>query len=203
MRYLIILILTANTLAAQVSFKRSLDWFTVSYLDSATKIQHSLSFNKASDSDFYKSLRYSSYNYISKVKTDEFLCEHISTILMLWEKAADSIKIDLTNVIFDYPLKYADIAKKQVEVFLKSAKWQAHIKTNGKKIDTKLMREIMITEKVYGCIYDMLAKKGYMLVKMETEKHGFITKQDLIKLGYKGNEIIPMPFMVYQTVTNK
>jgi hypothetical protein len=46
-----------------------------------------------------------------------------------------------------------------------------------------------------------LKTKGYHITGFSNEKHGFVTKENLQKSGFAGNEIVPMPFMVWLILT--
>ena len=78
-----------------------------------------------------------------------------------------------------------------------SDKWKNHVKNKGKKLDYLLIKEVMLENKVYKPLNDFLKTKGYSINGFSTEKHGFVTKENLQKVGFPENEIIPMPFIVW------
>ena len=55
----------------------------------------------------------------------------------------------------------------------------------------------MLENNVYKPLQDFLKTKNYPITGFETEKHGFVTKENLQKAGFSGDEIIPMPFIVW------
>ncbi|MNY66180.1 hypothetical protein D3C86_2035610 [compost metagenome] len=62
------------------------------------------------------------------------------------------------------------------------------------------MNHVMLTGNVYKPFDSLLHRYGYRIVGYSTEKHGFISPKDLKNNGFKGNEIIQVPFMVWINV---
>ena len=58
----------------------------------------------------------------------------------------------------------------------------------------------MLEGDVYKALNDFLKTKGIYISGFGTEKHGFVTKENLQKAGFTGNEIVPMPFIVWVTL---
>ena len=73
------------------------------------------------------------------------------------------------------------------------------VKKQGNK-DYKIIKKVMFDAGVYQSLNDFLKTKGFYISGFETEKHGFVTKENLQKEGYSGNEIVPMPFIVWVTL---
>ena len=55
----------------------------------------------------------------------------------------------------------------------------------------------MTENNIYEPLYDFLQSKNYEINGIETEKHGFVTKENLQKAGFSGSEIIPLPFIIW------
>jgi len=170
-------------------------------IDSDSIIRH-LTFWKDNDSTYYSGCKYSCTKF--KTLTNPLhLSDEIQTMEMLWKSATDSIEINLNSIFIGYPSEYIDILTNHILAFTLSDEWQNHIEKNGKTLDYKLMQQIMLDYNVYKPLNDFLLTKGYQIKGFSTEKHGFVTKEELIKLGYSGKEIIPLPFMVWISIKNK
>lgn len=158
-------------------------------------IRH-LTFWKDKETGIYTGCKYSCTKFKVLLKPS-LLSDEIENIKALWDMASDSININLNRVFIGYPEEYSDIFLNQINAFNQSEKWQNHIKKNGKTIDYKLIHEIMMDYNVYKPLNDFLFEKGYKIKGFSTEKHGFATQVSLKKYGFSGNEIIPLPFMVW------
>lgn len=158
----------------------------------------SINFYKDKNSSSYETLRIMDQLMGSKRFLN--LSDEVQIIDTLWKEAESRIPIHLTTIQIGYPSLYTDVLKQQVTIFSKSKSWQNHVKKNGKKLDLKLMREIMLNESAYHPIDFLLKKHGYRIKSISTEKHGFVSKEALIKAGFTGKEIIPIPFIVYLLV---
>ena len=155
-----------------------------------------LTFWKDKDSSIYHSVKYSISDFNQTV-SEKKLADEIPYIKQLWQIAEDSINYNLQSFNIGYPLLYADILKNHINAFLNSKEWQNHVKENGKKLDYKIIKKVMDENNVYQPLNTFLQTKGYNLIGFATEKHGFVTKENLQKAGFSGNEIIPMPFIVW------
>jgi hypothetical protein len=178
----------------------------------STFTDYNVRYKKENDSlsiGFYKDRESSSFSTLRikdqtlSVKGTLNLEDEIKIIDSLWKEAERHIPINLTTIHMGYPSLYSDVLKRQITIFSKSQSWQNHVKKNGKKLDLKLMREIMLKDKTYLLIDSLLEKRGYRIKEISTEKHGFVSKDALIKAGFTGKEIIPIPFMVYLSVERK
>lgn len=158
-----------------------------------------LTFWKNKDSLVYHSVKYS----ISNFNPDEskyYLKNEIEFVEYLWNIADDSIPLNLKSANIGYPLIYSDVLSNHIQAFLHSEQWQNHLKQNGKKLNYEIIKKVMLKQDVYKPFNDFLKLKGYHISGFSTEKHGFVTKENLQKAGFAGNEIIPMPFMVWVTL---
>ncbi|MBU8892331.1 MAG: hypothetical protein KOO66_06100 [Bacteroidales bacterium] len=195
----ICLILLFNFLNAQVSIEKSVVDYSLKIKgDSVYQI---LSFWKHKDSTIYKTVKYSVTDFNNPAQ-EKKLIKEISTIDGLWSIAKDSIKFDLQSFNIGYPLLYSDILKNHIRAFLDSEDWQNHLRQNGKKLNYEIIKRVMLDNNVYQPLNEFLKTKGYQISGFETEKHGFVTKENLLNAGYSGNEIIPMPFIVW-VILNK
>ncbi len=154
----------------------------------------SLTFRRAADSDTAIYL-----NYFKNVAGGKLpnLREEVGYIRLLWDSAVQIIPIRLTSANIGYPLQYEDVLNSQIKAFKESEAWQAHVSKNGKTLDYSLLRSVMLEAHVYGPFEDFLKARGYAVVGLPTEKHGFIPKEKLKTLGEKETEIIPIPYMVW------
>ena len=179
---------------AQITTSKTSVDFTLRY--EKDSIYHILTFWKDKDSTIYTSVKYS----VSDFRSESYgknLSEEITYIQQLWEIAEDSIKYNLQSFNIGYPLLYSDILTNHIHAFKNSEEWQNHVKKNGKKLEYALQKKIMLETDVYRPLAHFLKTKGYTITGIETEKHGFVTKENLQKSGFSGNEIIPMPFIVW------
>lgn len=158
-------------------------------------IRH-LTFWKDKETGIYTGCKYSctKFKVLSKPL---LLSEELQYIEILWNIASDSINIELNRVFIGYPEEYSDIYLNQINAFYQSEKWQHHIKINGKTLDYKIIHEVMMDFNVYKPLNDFLFERGYRITGFSTEKHGFATRESLKNYGFTGNEIIPLPFMVW------
>ena len=62
-------------------------------------------------------------------------------------------------------------------------------------------KQVMIDHHVYGPFEDLLADYGYALTDLSTEKHGFVTNEKLKELVRNPDEVIPVPYMVWLTIS--
>ncbi|WP_339812134.1 hypothetical protein [uncultured Imperialibacter sp.] len=158
----------------------------------------SLTFRKNGDSDTAIFLNY----FVSKNTGDRTnLSDEIPNIRILWDSATQLIPIRLTSANIGYPLEYDDVLQNQIAAFNASGEWKAHVNKNGKKLDYKLIRQVMIDHHVYGPFEDLLADYGYALTDLSTEKHGFVTNEKLKELVRNPDEVIPVPYMVWLTIS--
>ena len=157
-------------------------------------IRH-LTFWKDRQSNLYTGCKYS-YTKFKKLTHPINLSDEIPMIEILWKMATDSISIQLSSFFIGYPEEYSDIYQNQINAFIRSEKWQNHIKKNGKTLDYQLLHDVMMENNVYKPWNEFLLTKGYRITAFSTEKHGFATKESLKKAGFTGQEIIPLPFMV-------
>jgi len=159
-------------------------------------IHRILIFWKDKDSSKYTSVKYSVSDF-NKISVDKILENEISTINQLWKIAKDSIVFDLQSFNIEYPMLYSDVLNNYIQAFIDSKEWQEHVKQNGKKLNYKIIKSEMLRANVYKPLNDFLKTKGYQISGFETEKHGFVTKENLHFAGFSGDEIIPMPYMVW------
>ena len=97
-----------------------------------------------------------------------------------------SINFELRSFNIGYPLLYSGIVSNQARAFLNSEDWQNHIKQNGKTLNYEIIKKVMLEYDVYKSLNDFLKTKKYQIAGFETEKHGFITKENLQKAGFTG-----------------
>ncbi|MEQ8809755.1 MAG: hypothetical protein RIE59_11855 [Imperialibacter sp.] len=158
----------------------------------------SLTFRKNGESDTAIFLNY----FVSKnTQGKTNLSDEIPNIRILWDSAAQLIPIRLTSANIGYPLEYDDVLQNQIAAFNASSEWKAHVNKNGKKLDYKLIRQVMIDHHVYGPFEDLLSDFGYTLTDLSTEKHGFVTNEKLKELGRSHDEVIPVPYMVWLAIS--
>ncbi len=183
-----------SLLNAQVTIsKTDVDYSLKLEQDSIFRI---LTFYKDADSSLYHAVNYSISDFNSA--DNEFNLNHeVEFIQQLWNIAEDSILLKLRSANIGYPQIYSDVLASHIQAFLDSEQWQMHIKQNGKKLDYEIIKTVMLEEDVYKPFNDFLKLKGYHISGFSTEKHGFVTKENLQKAGFAGNEIVPMPFMVW------
>ena len=158
-----------------------------------------LTFWKHKDSTIYTSVKYSITDF-NIITTERNLADEISAIDQLWDIAKDSIEYNLQSFNIGYPLLYSDILANQIQAFVDSEDWQNHVKLNGKKLDYSIIKKVMHDADVYQPLNDFLKTKGFYISGFETEKHGFVTNENLQKAGFTGSEIVPIPFIVWVTL---
>ena len=185
---------------SQVSIQKTESDYTLK-IETDSIIRH-LTFWKDKETGIYTGCKYS-YTKFKTLSKPMLLSEEVKTIETLWNIASDSITIQLNRVFIGFPEEYSDIFLNQINAFNQSDKWQNHIKKNGKTLDNKIMHEVMLEHNVYKPLSDFLFNKGYKTIYFSTEKHGFATRESLEKYGFTGNEIIPLPFMVWIIIEPK
>jgi hypothetical protein len=185
----VILVYFMICLGAEITVTQSANEYALKYSDST--MFRILSFRKNEADNIFRSLHYS-LGYKSEALAHEIL--YIDT---LWRIAESNIEIDLTSADIGYPMEFPDVIRNYIDTFNRSKKWQAHVKAKKKELNYPLMHEIIYEADIYRPFSRLLEKYGYRVASVSSEKHGFILKSDLRKFGFKGNEIIPMPFMLY------
>jgi len=179
---------------SQVNIQKTESDYTLK-IETDSIIRH-LTFGKEKETGMYTGCKYSCTKFKELAKPLN-LTEEIKNIKILWTIASDSITIHLNRIFIGYPEEYSDIYLNHINAFNQSEKWQHHVKKNGKTLDYELIHEVMMESNVYKPLTDYLFDKGYKTTGFSTEKHGFATKESLKKYGFSGNEIIPLPFMVW------
>jgi len=179
---------------SQVSIQKTESDYTLK-IETDSIIRH-LTFWKDKETGVFTGCKYS-YTKFKVLLKPLLLSDELQHIETLWNIASDSINIQLNNVFIGYPEEYSDIYLNQINAFNQSEKWQHHVKKNGKTLDNKIMHEIMMDYNVYKPLNDFLFERGYRITGFSTEKHGFATRESLKKYGFYGNEIIPLPFIVW------
>jgi len=193
-----LLLLIFSFLNAQIKIEKSIVDYSLKIEQDS--IHRTLTFWKNKDSTIYTSVKYSITDF-NNVLFEKKLFDETSTINQLWDIAKDSINYNLQSFNISYPLYYSDILKNHIKAFNDSKEWQNHIEQNGKKLDYTIIKKVMFENNVYKPLNDFLKTKGYEISGFETEKHGFVTNENLQKAGYSGNKIIPMPFIVWVTLS--
>lgn len=189
-----ILLTLAHTLNAQVKITKSeVDFSMIIEQDQVTR---TLTFWKDKDSSIYNSVKYNVSDFRGTTSKKN-LEDEIQYIKKLWEVAEDSICFNLKSFNIGYPLLYHDILRNHINAFLASEDWQNYSRKNGKTLEYSLQKRIMLENNVYKPLQDFLKTKNYTITGIETEKHGFVTKENLQKAGFSGDEIIPVPFIVW------
>ena len=179
---------------SQIISQKTANEFTLK-METDSIIRH-LTFWKEQDSVIYTGCKYS-YTKLKVLVNPIDLGDEVLNIEILWALASDSIKIQLNRVFIGYPEEYSDIFTNHVLAFIASANWQNHVKDKGKTLDYDLIHQVMIDYNVYKPLHDFLLTKAYRISGFLTEKHGFATIENLKKAGFTGQEIIPLPFMVW------
>ena len=194
---LLFLVVNFSFVSGQVKVTKSeVDYSLKTEQDSIIRI---LTLWKDLDSTVYTSIKYSISDFNQTENTFN-LKNEISTIQKLWDIAEDSIEFELRSFNIGYPLLYQDILKNHIQAFVDSKEWQDHVKLYGKKLDYQIIKKVMVEANVYKPLNEFLKSKGYYITGVDTEKHGFVTKEKLQKAGFSGNEIIPMPFIIWLTL---
>lgn len=179
---------------SQVSIQQTESDYTLK-IETDSIIRH-LTFWKDKETGIYTGCKYSCTKFKVLLKP-LLLSEELQYIETLWNLASDSITIQLTIFFIGYPEEYSDIFLNQINAFNQSEKWQHHVKKYGKTLDYKLLHEVMMDYNVYKPLTYFLFDRGFRITSFSTEKHGFATRESLKKYGFTGNEIIPLPFMVW------
>ncbi|MBN2858569.1 MAG: hypothetical protein JXN63_09240 [Candidatus Delongbacteria bacterium] len=163
---------------------------------------------KKSDGDSWSVLRFgrnddfSPFGYMkySKSARIESLEDECKLIDELWSHADESVNIELTTADVGYPLQYPDIMPDYIQAFLDSEEWMTHVSLKGRELNYDLMHKVIYENDIFSALTDLFYLHGYYITGVSTEKHGFVPKEDLIKYGFKGEEVIPIPFMLYWRV---
>lgn len=153
-----------------------------------------MSFRTTSEDSVFNYLKY------SKNKKIISLSEECGIMDGLWSQADSLISILLTTADIGYPLQFPDIMPDYIQAFIDSEEWMTHVSLKGKELNYELMHSVIYSSNVFQPLTDLLYLQGYYITGVSTEKHGFVPKEDLINYGYKGDEIIPVPFMLYWKV---
>lgn len=153
-----------------------------------------MSFRRSSEDSNFDYLKY------SKNKKIISLSEECGIMDGLWSQADSLINILLTTADIGYPLQFPDIMPDYIQAFLDSEDWMTHVSLKGKELNYELMHSVIYSSNVFQPLTDLLYLHGYYITGVSTEKHGFVPKEDLIRYGFKGDEIIPVPFMLYWKV---
>ncbi|MFC2130399.1 hypothetical protein ACFLSQ_03080 [Bacteroidota bacterium] len=133
------------------------------------------------------------------------LKDDVILIDSLWQKAADTLEIRLNSIRISPPDVYRDVLLNQITAFTNSKEWDKFYKKykaskTWEPLDYKLMHEIMYKKNVYSPIKPLLTKYGYKIVGIDTEKHGFLRKEDCEKHKIKWKKEykkVPIPAIVY------
>ncbi len=182
----------ALTVNASISIERTDNELTIKMSEADN--YSILSFRKSSEDSLFHYMKY------SKSKKIENLTEECSIMDDLWSEADGKISIQLTTVDIGYPLQYPDIMPDYIQAFIDSEDWMTHVSLNGKQLNYEIMHKVIYENDVFSALTDLLYLHGYYISGVSTEKHGFVPKGDLIKYGFKGDENIPVPFMLYWKV---
>lgn len=151
---------------------------------------------------FGRNDEFSPFNYMkySRSVRIESLEEECKIIDELWSHADESINVELSTADVGYPLQFPDIMPDYIQAFLDSEEWMTHVSLKGKELNYELMHKVIYENDVFRPLTDLLYLHGYYITGVSTEKHGFVTKEDLTKYGFKSSDIIPVPFMLYWKV---
>lgn len=184
----------SSVINAQVTIsKTDVDYSLKHEQDSIARV---LTFYKDADSSLYHAINYSISDFNS-ADNKLILKNEVEFIQQLWNIAEDSISLKLRSANIGYPQQYSDVLSDHIQAFMDSEQWQNHLKQNGKKLNYEIIKTVMLEEDVYKPFHDFLKTKGYQISGFSSEKHGFVTKENLQKVGFAGSEIVPMPFMVW------
>ncbi|PLX11792.1 MAG: hypothetical protein C0597_14545 [Marinilabiliales bacterium] len=198
MKYKVILFILSSILSVSVKSqiqisKTNADYSLSIKQDSVYRI---LSFWKDNDSTIYSSVKYTISDFTQN-QDEKYLEDEIIVIQKLWDIADDSIQYNLESFNIAYPIQFTDVLKNHISAFLKSKDWQNHVNKNGKKLDYDIIKKVMLENDIYMPLNEFLKTKGYQVIGFSTEKHGFVTEENLQRAGFNANEIIPMPFIVW------
>ncbi len=147
--------------------------------------------------DAFSPFTYLKYSKSSKIESLEAECKIIDR---LWMHAAESIDVELTSADAGYPLLFPDVMPDYIQAFLDSEEWMTHVSLKGKELNYELMHKVIYESEVFSSLTDLFYLHGYYITGVSTEKHGFVPREDLMKYGFKGDGIIPVPFMLYWKV---
>lgn len=174
---------------AKVEVRRSVvDYTLVLKSDSTTR---SLAFYRNKDSTVYNHMNYQFYTDNEVLLKDELVLINI-----LWDIAQDSIELNLTSLMIGYPLEYQDVLQNQILAFRDTPEWN-DVREEDLFQNYGLMRGIMKSKRVYYPLDSLLETKGLVIQEFSTEKHGYVPKDELKKLGFDETLKIPVPFMVW------
>lgn len=190
MKYLVIILLNFVMLSVvygEYNIKKSEKEYSIGYEEDG--LYRILTFYKENEKKAYSKAWYR----VSKMKAkDLYLQDEIKIIDKLWMESLKEIEIEIDSINIGVPKLYADIFSIYIETFLKSEKWM-----NSSNKNEVLMREIIKESKIYKSLEEFLFVKSYKIKEFSTEKHGFISKETLLKKGKTGNEKILMPYMLW------
>lgn len=181
-----------NELLTKVVVRRSAVDFTL-VLESDS-MSRSLAFYKNEDSTTYRHMNYQFYTDSEVLLKDELVL-----VNQLWSIAEDSIKLNLRSLMLGYPLEYKDVLQNQIIAFSESTEWK-EVKDGELNENYQLMRDIMKAQNVYYPLDSLLETKGLLIGEFSTEKHGYVPRDELKKLGFDESLKIPVPFMVWISV---
>jgi hypothetical protein len=193
--YLLILFFFYSLFASELTLDKSADELSLKLTD---KENYSvLTFRKSSGDSVFTFLKYSKSRKMESLASE---CRTIDSLWVIAEKAEKDAKIELSSASIGYPLEYPDIMPDYIQAFLDSEEWQTHATVKGKELNYAVMHDIIRGSTIFSGLVDLMYLHGYYISGISSEKHGFVTKDDLIRYGFKGDEIIPMPFMLYWKV---
>jgi hypothetical protein len=194
MKYLIFIafLFTANLFSATITIAETEREYSLKYSDEAS--YRLLRFNRGVEDSLF-----SYFNFSRSGKSLTFVNE-MAVLDTLFGIAAKKIEIGLKSASVGYPLEYPDIMPDYIQAFLDSEEWQTHATVEGKELNYAVMHDIIRGSTIFSGLVDLMYLHGYYISGISSEKHGFVTKDDLIRYGFKGDEIIPMPFMLYWKV---
>ncbi|MTI41057.1 hypothetical protein [Fulvivirga lutimaris] len=178
-----------NEILSKVGIRQSDVDFTL-VLESDT-MSRSLAFYKHKDSSRYHHMNYQFYS-----EKEIWLKDELALVNELWSIAEDSIELNLKSLMLGYPLEYKDVLQNQIIAFRDNPEWN-DINQEETFQNYKLMRDIMKTKSVYYPLDSLLETKGMAIQEFSTEKHGYVPREELKKLGFDETLKIPVPFMVW------
>jgi hypothetical protein len=194
----VLTLLLPPVLHAQIQFNHTEVDFTATVVES--DVRRMLRFSRQVDSVEYRYMKYSWYAP-SMMRVE--LAREVAVIRRLWDSVKDDIPIELTGVDVGHPRLFTDITAYHVRTFLSSPEWQKHVRRNGKAVNHDLTNQVMMGGEVYAPLDSLLEGFGYRIVGYSTEKHGFMSAQELKQLGFTGTEVVPMPLIVWIRVERK
>lgn len=208
MRHIVLTALIGTALLASAGgalgqrFERTAVSFTATDEDAAHRYR--LRFSRYPDTAVYRGMQFDfrPLAYLGPSLELPRLADCVPVIGRLWDAAAESIAIDLRWADVGYPSQFADVLRKQAEVFASSPDWKRQLQRKQPSHDFRRLGPIMLEGRVYGCLDSLLAARGYAIVHIGTEKHGFLRPENLRRLypkpALKGMKLrdIPLPFIV-------